>query len=126
MAIAGAVFVALAAVLHAYIFLMESIWWTLPAIWKRFGVASQAAAETTRPMAYNQGFYNLFLGAGAALGLLLYFTGQPSAGAALVLFTTGSMALAATVLLTTGQRYLRTALAQGTLPLVGFVLFLFA
>ena len=42
MAILAAVIVALAAVLHVYIFLMESVWWTRPATWKRFGVASQA------------------------------------------------------------------------------------
>lgn len=125
MAILAGVFVALAAVLHVYIFLMESIWWTRPAIWKRFGVADQAAADTTRPMAYNQGFYNLFLAAGAALGLLLLMTGQPDAGAALVLFATGSMVLAALVLLTSGRGYLRAALIQGTFPLIGFLLVLF-
>ena len=124
MAIAGAVLVTLAALLHVYIFLMESIWWTRRSIWRRFGVASQADADTIRPMAYNQGFYNLFLAVGAALGLFLYFTGQPEPGAALVLFSTGSMVLAATVLATSGQRYLRAALIQGTLPLLGFVVFL--
>ena len=42
-----------------------------------------------------------------------------------MLFTLGSMAAAALVLLTTGMKYLRPALIQGTLPLIGFVLFLF-
>ena len=98
MSIVAAVFVALAAFLHVYIFLMESIWWTRPATWKRFGVASQADADATRPMAYNQGFYNLFLAGGAVIGLLLFFGGQSPAGTALVLFSTGSMVLAATVL----------------------------
>ena len=105
---------------------MESIWWTRPSIWKRFGLASQADADTTRPMAYNQGFYNLFLAAGAALGLLLWCHQPTQAGAALVFFSTGSMVLAALVLTTTGRRYLRAALIQGTFPLIGFVLFLFA
>ena len=126
MIIVAAVFVALAALLHLYIFLLESLWWTRPSTWKRFGVRSQADADTTRPMAYNQGFYNLFLGVGAAIGLVLLFGGQSAAGAALVLFCTGSMVLAATVLTTTGPGYLRAALSQGTLPLIGFVLFLFA
>jgi len=126
MAIAGAVLVALAALLHVYIFLMESIWWSGPSTWRRFGVANQADADTIRPMAYNQGFYNLFLAVGAALGLFLYFTGQQAPGAALVLFSAGSMVLAATVLATSGRRYSRTALVQGPLPLIGFVLFLLA
>ncbi len=123
MIIVAAVFVALAALLHVYIFLMESLWWTRPSTWKRFGIRSQADADTTRPMAYNQGFYNLFLGLGAAIGLVLFFGGQSAAGAALVLFCTASMVLAATVLTTTGPGYLRAALTQGTLPLIGFVLF---
>ena len=126
MAIAGAVLVILAAALHVYIFLMESIWWTSEPTWRRFGVRSQADADTIRPMAYNQGFYNLFLAVGAALGLFLYFTGQPDPGAALVLFSTGSMVLAATVLASSGRPYLRPALIQGTLPLAGFVFFLLA
>jgi putative membrane protein len=126
MAIIASIFVALAALLHGYIFLMESVWWSRPATWKRFGVADQAAADTTKPMAYNQGFYNLFLGVGAAIGLVLYWVGSVAVGTTLVLFTTACMALAAAVLTTSGRRYLRPALIQGTLPLIGFVLFLFA
>ncbi len=53
MSVVASVFVGLAALLHVYIFLMESLWWTHPDTWKRFGIADQAAAETTRPMAYN-------------------------------------------------------------------------
>ena len=123
MIIAGSVFIALAAVLHVYIFAMESLWWTRPSIWKRFGVASQAAADTTRPMAYNQGFYNLFLALGAAGGLILFAGGLQAAGAALALFSGGCMVLAALVLVTSGPGYARAALTQGTLPLIGVVLF---
>ena len=126
MALVAAVFVALAALLHVYIFLMESVWWTRPAIWQRFGLASQEEAETTKPLAYNQGFYNLFLAVGAAVGLILYFVDFDQAGAALILFSTASMFLAAIVLTTTGPGRLKSALTQGTLPLIGFILFLFA
>ena len=130
-AILATVFAALAALLHVYIFVMESVQWTQPKIWRRFGVADQAAADTAKPMAYNQGFYNLFLAIGVVIGLVLVYAGAESAalrgaGLALVLFSLGSMVAAALVLLTTGMRYLRAALIQGTLPLIGFVLFLFA
>jgi hypothetical protein len=82
MAPLAAVFVALAGVLHVYIFVLESAWWTRPKTWKRFGLTSQAEAETTRPLAYNQGFYNLFLAVGASLGLFFYFgAGRHGAGA---------------------------------------------
>lgn len=126
MAVIASVFIALAALLHVYIFLMESAWWTRPAIWRRFGLADQAEAETTRALAYNQGFYNLFLAVGAILGLALYFGGLEQAGAALALFSTASMVLAAIVLTTTGPGRVKSALTQGTLPLIGFILFLFA
>lgn len=130
-AILATVFAALAALLHVYIFLMESVQWTQPRVWRRFGVADQATAEATRPMAYNQGFYNLFLAIGAVIGLVLFWAGGAGtvadvAGRTLVLFTLGSMVAAALVLTTTGSKYLRAALIQGTLPLIGFVLFLFA
>jgi putative membrane protein len=124
MAPLAAVFVALAGVLHVYIFVLESAWWTRPKTWKRFGLTSQAEAETTRPLAYNQGFYNLFLAVGAILGLFFYVGGSEQAGTALVLFSTASMVLAAVVLTTTGPGRLRSALTQGTLPLIGFILFL--
>ena len=42
-----------------------------------------------------------------------------------MLFSLGSMVAAALVLISTGSKYLRAALLQGTLPLIGFVLFLF-
>ncbi|MGO4783707.1 DUF1304 domain-containing protein [Cryobacterium sp. W22_MBD10_FK3] len=126
MVIFASVFIALAALLHVYIFLMESAWWTRPKVWQRFGLASQADAETTKPLAYNQGFYNLFLAVGAIVGLFLYFGGPADAGAALILFSTASMFLAATVLTTTGPGRVKSALTQGTLPLIGFILFLFA
>ncbi|GAA4377135.1 DUF1304 domain-containing protein [Agromyces bauzanensis] len=126
MAVIASILAALAALLHGYIFLMESVWWTRPATWKRFGVADQAQADATKPMAYNQGFYNLFLGIGAAVGLVLYWLDSATVGTTLVLFTTACMVLAAAVLTTTGRGYWRPALIQGTLPLIGFVLFLFA
>ena len=130
-AIIATVFGALAALLHVYIFVMESVQWSQPRIWKRFGVPDQAAADAVKPMAYNQGFYNLFLAIGAILGIVLFWAGGgdtplSAAGSALVLFSLGSMVAAALVLVTSGRRYLRAALIQGTLPLIGFVLFLFA
>ena len=130
-AILATVFAALAALLHVYIFVMESVQWTQPRIWKRFGVPDQASADTIKPMAYNQGFYNLFLAIGAIIGIALFWAGAPdtaaqTAGRTLTLFTLGSMVAAALVLITSGGRYLRAALIQGTLPLIAFVLTLFA
>ncbi len=126
MGLVASVFTGLAAILHAFIFCMESLWWSRPDVWRRFKVVDQAAADTTRPMAYNQGFYNLFLGIGAALGAVLWWSGPATVGKTLAVFCTASMVLAATVLLTSGRQYARPALAQGTLPLIGLVAFLLA
>ncbi|MFB2599704.1 DUF1304 domain-containing protein [Herbiconiux sp. P17] len=126
MAIVASVLVGLAALLHVYIWYMESVRWRTPAIWKRFGLASQADADTTAPLAYNQGFYNLFLAVGAALGVILYWTDAQGAGFALAVFSAGSMFAASVVLLSTGRSRLRAAATQGTLPLLGVIFFLLA
>ncbi|MEX1078979.1 MAG: DUF1304 domain-containing protein [Homoserinimonas sp.] len=124
MIIVATLVVSLAAALHVGIFIMESIAWTRPAIWRRFGLASQADAETTRPLAYNQGFYNLFLAIGAVVGVVFFAAGWEPAGLALVVFTMASMVAAAVVLVSTGRRYIGAAFIQGTLPLIGLVLIL--
>lgn len=67
----------------------------------------------------------LFRGLGAVFGLGIDFGGVTVAGVTLVLFTMASMALAAIVLRTSGSGYTRAALIQGTIPLLGLVLFLF-
>jgi len=120
-AILATVFAALAALLHVYIFVMESVQWTQPKTWKRFGVADQAAAEITKPMAYNQGFYNLFLALGVVVGLVLMWSGLRLPGIVLTLFVCVSMVLAALVLVTSNRRMLRAALVQGAAPLVAVV-----
>lgn len=126
MALLATVFIGITALLHVYIFIMESIQWRQPAIWKRFGVASQADADTMAVMAYNQGFYNLFLAIGAALGLILYWTSAHQAGLALAAFTSASIVFAAIVLLTSGKRRLRPALIQGLPALLGLVFLVLA
>ncbi|SIR80360.1 DUF1304 domain-containing protein [Microbacterium sp. RURRCA19A] len=122
------VFAGLAALLHVYIFVLESVRWSHPSVWRIFGLTSQEAADTTKPMAYNQGFYNLFLAIGAGIGVVLWAVNGVGdvAGRTLLLFALGSMLAAALVLITSGRKYLRPAVIQGTLPLIGFVLTLLA
>jgi len=122
MILASLVFALLAALLHVYIFTMESITWTRPATWKRFSITSQADADTTRPLAYNQGFYNLFLAAGAIAGTGAIALGHPAVGWTLVFSSCGSMLLASIVLALSGRKYLRAAATQGATPLLAVVL----
>ena len=110
------VFAILAALLHVYIWTMESLTWKRPQTWKRFGLESQAEADITSPMAYNQGFYNLFLAAGVIVGAVLIVTDKEAAGWSLVAFGCTTMILAAVVLVSTGWKYLQSAITQGVLP----------
>ncbi|WP_284979383.1 DUF1304 domain-containing protein [Arthrobacter sp. fls2-241-R2A-200] len=122
MTLASLVFAFIAAVLHVYIFTMESITWTRPATWKRFSLTSQADAETTKSLAYNQGFYNLFLAVGALIGIVAVAMGAPQVGWTLIFASCGSMLLAALVLAASGKKYLRAAAIQGTTPALAVVL----
>ena len=111
----------LAALLHVYIWVLESFRWTDPATRRTFGT-SESEAEITKPLAYNQGFYNLFLAIITLVGLAL-MRSEHGIGSALALAGTGSMLAAALVLVTHDRTMLRAALTQGTLPALA-VLFL--
>ncbi|TXI38105.1 MAG: DUF1304 domain-containing protein [Mycobacterium sp.] len=111
----------LAALLHVYIFVLESLTWTSPRTRAVFGTTAEEA-ETTKPLAFNQGFYNLFLAVVTAAGIVAFLMGHKGVGAALVFAGVGSMLAAAAVLLASSPDKSRAALTQGALPLVGVVL----
>jgi putative membrane protein len=121
MIVIGTVLATLAAVLHILIFTMESVTWTRPTTWKRFRIESQEVAWTTRPLAYNQGFYNLFLAIGVFIGLVLLGIGDQFAAIVLLYFSLGCMTAAAVVLTTTGAKYILPAVIQGVVPLAAIV-----
>ncbi len=112
---------ALAALLHGVFFVFESILWTRPTVWHRFGLTSQQDAETTKLLAYNQGFYNLFLAVGVLVGLVL-LPAHEVAGRAIVLFGCASMALAAVVLSSASRSMLRAALIQFVPPALAVII----
>jgi putative membrane protein len=121
--IAGSIFVGIAALIHVYIFVLESVQWSRPRTWRTFGLKSQAEADTVKPMAFNQGFYNVFLAIGAGAGLVMLASANlGQGGAVLTFFSAGSMVLAALVLITSSPKLARAALIQGVAPLIGIVL----
>ncbi len=120
------VFASVAAIIHVLIFAMESVLWAKPKVWRRFGLKSQSDADVVEPMAFNQGFYNLFLALAAVLGLLLLGWGNPIAGKWVLLVALASMVLASMVLLITNRRMWRAAMIQGATPLLGIVVLLSA
>ncbi|MCW2817994.1 MAG: epimerase [Marmoricola sp.] len=114
MLIVACVLAAVAALLHVYIFVLESVRWEHPATRRVFGTTAETAA-TTKGLAYNQGFYNLFLAVGAAAGAVVA-PHDGAIGLTLLLFTCGSMLAAALVLLLSDRSKTRAALVQGTFP----------
>ena len=64
------VLIALVALIHAYIVVLEMALWTTPRGRKAFGMSVEKA-ELTKMLAANQGLYNGFLVAGLVWGLWL-------------------------------------------------------
>jgi putative membrane protein len=118
---AAVVFAALAALLHVYIFTMESLTWTSKRTRATFGTTAEEA-ETTKLLAFNQGFYNLFLAIVGGVGIAAIELGHKDIGATLIFAGIGSMAAAAVVLLASAPDKARAAVTQGTFPVIAVVL----
>ena len=108
-----------AALVHVYIFVLETLRWEHPSTRRVFGTTPEEAAAT-RQLAANQGVYNLLLAIVTAVGVTLV-SGTSDAGAALMLAGTGSMLVAALYLISTDRTKARAATAQGAAPLVAVI-----
>lgn len=125
MSLLAQVFAVIAALLHVSFFVMESLVFSRPKVWKQFGLKSQADADVVKPVMFNQGFYNLFLAVGALVGVGLVHTSAVASGVAAVVFGCGCMLLAALVLVSSNRHFLRASLVQGTMPLLALLLVAF-
>jgi putative membrane protein len=115
MTVMAVVFGVVAGVVHLGFWLMESIRWRQPAIWKRFGVSSQEEADALAFAMQNQGYYNLFLAIGAIAGAVLVSTdiaGRTTLLGYCCLFMLG----AAVVLFVARRTMVQAALVQGVPP----------
>jgi putative membrane protein len=113
------VLAALAGLLHVYIFVLESWRWEAPATRRTFGTSAPVAA-ITKPLAFNQGFYNLFLAVGALAGVAIT-PANHRVGLTLVVFAASSMLAAALVLFGSDRSKLRAAAVQGTPALLALL-----
>ena len=118
MPILAQVFALLAAAIHVWFFVLESLLFARPAVAGRFGLTTEEQIAAVRPMAFNQGFYNLFLAIGVAAGIAQIAAGADVAGRAVVIFACLCMTWAGIVLLVTSPRLARAALIQLVPPLV--------
>ena len=111
----------LAAAIHVWFFVVESLLFSRPGVAARFGLRTEEQIAAVRPMAFNQGFYNLFLAIGVAAGIAQIAAGAEIAGRAVVLFCCLCMVWAGIVLLATSRRFLQAAVVQLLPPLVAIV-----
>lgn len=118
MIVLGLVLAGLAALLHVFIFYLESVAWTGARARAVFGTSAQEALAT-KSLAFNQGFYNLFLALVALIGVVFVAAGATAVGAALVFAGAGSMLAAAGVLFLSSPDKRAAAVKQGILPLLG-------
>lgn len=121
MVYAGLIFAGLAALLHIYIWVMESLTWTSAPTRATFGI-SEEEALATKELAFNQGFYNLFLAIVTIVGIVIGWLEHYDAALALIFAGTGSMLAAAVVLLVSSPDKARAAITQGIFPLTAIVL----
>ncbi|TSI16967.1 DUF1304 domain-containing protein [Brevibacterium aurantiacum] len=117
MTILGLVLAGLAAALHVVIFYLESIAWMSPRARATFGTSVEEAGAT-KSMAFNQGFYNLFLALAVFIGIIVCLAGAPVIGLTLVFTGVGSMLAAALVLVSSSPSLAASAIKQGLLPLL--------
>lgn len=115
----------LAALVHGYIFVLETLRWEAPTTRRVFGTSREQAAQS-KQLAANQGVYNLLLGLAALAGVVVLMLGAADAGLPVVLTATGIMLGAAVYLVASDRRLARAALVQGVFPLVAVIAALIA
>lgn len=116
------IFTFLAAAIQVFTFVLESVSWKGPRARALFGNETEEEAEATQEMAFNLGFYNLFLGILDVLGAAFLIAGNPAVGYALAFAGLGSTLAAALVLFCSSADRRTLALKQAMLPLVALVL----
>ncbi len=116
MIVVGLVLTGLAALFHVYVFYLESVAWTSPRGRAAFGMTAEEA-QATKLLAFNQGFYNLFL----ALAIVLVAADTRAVGATLVIAGAAMMVGAGVVLISSDRSKARAGLLQAGPPALGIV-----
>jgi putative membrane protein len=109
-----------AVLFHVAAFVMESVMFDRPAV-QRALLGRTEAAPGVRVWAFNQGFYNLFLAAGPAAGLIAGYAGHGGTGRVLVIYGCAFMAACGVVLFVSDRRLWRGTLGQSVPPLVALI-----
>lgn len=115
------IFAGIAVAIHGYIFVLESLQWELPSTRRAFGISTDAEVTATKQLAFNQGFYNLFLAITTVVGMVIFALGSTTIGATLIFAGTGSMVAAGLVLLLSSPKLARAALLQLGAPALSII-----
>jgi len=110
----------IAVLFHVAAFVMESVLFERPVV-QRFLLGRPEPAPGVRLWAFNQGFYNLFLAAGPAAGLIAGYAGHETVGRTLVIYGCAFMAACGVVLFISDRRLWRGMLGQSVPPLVALI-----
>lgn len=121
MTVIGLVLACLAALVHVVIFYLESVAWTGERARATFGTGTREQAEPLKELAFNQGFYNLFLALVTGIGVAATAAGASTVGLTMIFVGTGSMVAAGLVLLLSSPSKASAALKQLTAPALAIV-----
>jgi len=113
-------FAIIAGLFHLAAFAMESLLFRRPQVQRLFLPRADASPEVVL-FAFNQGFYNLFLAAGAIGGVIAADTGHAGGGRPVTLFACACMVGAGIVLVVSDRKLWRGALGQAVPPLVALL-----
>lgn len=114
------VFAIIAVLFHVAAFVLESFLFHRPDV-QTFLLGRPEPAPGVRLWAFNQGFYNLFLAAGPAAGLIAYSAGETSVGRALLIYGCAFMAACGFVLFVSNRKLWRSMIGQSGPPLIALV-----
>jgi putative membrane protein len=117
-------FFALSAIIHIVFFIVESFLFQKKDGYKLFKLKPEEHAAV-KIWALNQGFYNLFLAIGMAIGLFFVNEGRREAAGLLVSFCGLSMIGAGLVLFFSAPHLRRAAYIQMLPPIIGFLFLIF-
>ena len=101
-------------------FVLESFLFHRPSV-QTFLLGRPEPSPGVRLWAFNQGFYNLFLAAGVAAGLIAHYAGNQSVGRALVIYGCAFIAACGVVLFISDRRLWRGMIGQSGPPLIALI-----
>lgn len=113
-------FAVIAVLFHVVAFVLESLLFHRPNV-QTFLLRRRESSAGVRLWAFNQGYYNLFLAAGPAAGLIAYYTGYQSIGRALVIYGCAFMAACGVVLFISDRRLWSGMIGQSGPPLIALI-----